>query len=108
MDISREPDQRNPMFFVNPEIIYQSEARSAMEEGCLSIPEQTALVERPAVVRVKYLDYNGKLCELEASELMAHCVQHEIDHLDGILCIDYLSRLKRDMIVRKVQKMRRQ
>ena len=81
---------------------------SVMEEGCLSIPKQYAEVERPANVRVKYTDYNGKEAELEASGLLSHCVQHEIDHLNGVLFIDYLSSLKRNMILRKVEKMKKQ
>jgi peptide deformylase len=81
---------------------------SVMEEGCLSIPQQYAEVQRPAIVRVKYLDYNGKEDELEASELLSHCVQHEIDHLNGVLFIDYLSSLKRNMILRKVEKLKKQ
>ena len=79
-----------------------------MEEGCLSIPRQYAEVERPAHVRVKYLDYDGKEAELEASGLLSHCVQYVIDHLNGVLFIDYLSTLKRNMIVRKVEKLKKQ
>ncbi len=104
-----EPEETpDPIFMVNPEIIYESEEMSAMEEGCLSIPKQYAEVERPAIVRVKYLDYNGKEAELEASGLLSHCVQHEIDHLDGVLFIDYLSSLKRKMILKKVEKLKKQ
>ncbi len=97
-----------PICMVNPEIIYESEQMSVMEEGCLSIPKQYAEVERPAIVRVKYLDYDGKPAELEASGLLSHCVQHEIDHLNGVLFIDYLSSLKRNMILKKVQKLKKQ
>jgi peptide deformylase len=93
---------------VNPQILYESEDRSVMEEGCLSIPRQYADVERPAIVRVKYWDYDGKEAELEASGLLSHCVQHEIDHLNGVLFIDYLSSLKRNMILRKVEKLMKQ
>ncbi len=110
MDTSRRdgPDSpRDPICMVNPEIIWKSEEPSVMEEGCLSIPDQFAEVQRPSVVRVKYLDYNGKEAELEAEGLLSHCVQHEIDHLDGVLFIDYLSKLKRDMIIRKVKKLSR-
>jgi peptide deformylase len=92
----------------NPEIIWESEDISVMEEGCLSIPGQYAEVERPAVVRVKYTDYNNQSAELEASGLLSHCVQHEIDHLDGVLFTDHLSALKRNMILRKVDKMKKQ
>ncbi|MDH5722626.1 MAG: peptide deformylase [Alphaproteobacteria bacterium] len=97
-----------PIFMANPEIIYESEEMSVMEEGCLSIPKQYAEIERPAIVRVKYLDYDNKEAELEATGLLSHCVQHEIDHLNGILFIDYLSTLKRNMIVKKVEKLKKQ
>lgn len=90
--------------FINPEIIWSSEQRSVFEEGCLSIPQQYADVERPAKVRVKYIDLAGKVIEEEAEGLVSHCIQHEIDHLNGVLFIDYLSSLKRNMIVRRVEK----
>ncbi|MEM7651148.1 MAG: peptide deformylase [Pseudomonadota bacterium] len=110
MDLSRRDQDEDaaPICMANPEIIWESEEMSVMEEGCLSIPQQYAEIERPAMVRVKYLDYNGKEAELEASGLLSHCVQHEIDHLNGTLFIDYLSSLKRNMIVRKVEKMKKQ
>ncbi len=110
MDLARQDDgeEASPIFMANPEIIYESEEMSIMEEGCLSIPKQYAEVERPARVRVQYLDYNGKESELEADGLLSHCVQHEIDHLNGILFIDYLSSLKRNMLLRKLDKMRKQ
>lgn len=110
MDLSRREDdeEARPFFMVNPEIIWESEEISVMEEGCLSIPQQYAEVERPAQVRVKYLDYNGKEDELHAEGLLSHCVQHEIDHLNGVLFIDYLSSLKRNMIVRRVEKLKKQ
>ena len=110
MDLSRrnEDEEPNPICMANPEIIWESEEMSIMEEGCLSIPQQYAEVERPKSVRVKYLDYHGKEAELEASDLLSHCVQHEIDHLNGVLFIDYLSSLKRNMIVRKVEKAKKQ
>jgi peptide deformylase len=97
-------ETESPIFMVNPEIIWESGEMSTLEEGCLSIPGQTATVERPAKVRVNYLDYHGKSAELEASGLLSHCVQHEIDHLNGILFVDYLSSLKRNMILKKAQK----
>ncbi|MGH1456504.1 MAG: peptide deformylase [Alphaproteobacteria bacterium] len=103
-----ELETPDPICMANPEIIYESEEMSAMEEGCLSIPKQYAEIERPAIVRVKYLDYNGKPAELEASGLLSHCVQHEIDHLNGVLFIDYLSSLKRNMILKKVDKLKKQ
>jgi peptide deformylase len=93
---------------INPEIISQSDARSVLEEGCLSIPDQTADVERPAEVEVRYLDENGTSQSLVATGLLAACVQHEIDHLNGVLFIDHISRLKRDMILRRVMKEMRQ
>ena len=110
MDLSKrdENEKAAPICMANPEIIWESEEMSTMEEGSLSIPRQYAEVDRPALVRVKYLDYDGKEAELEASGLLSHCVQHEIDHLNGVLFIDYLSSLKRNMIVRKVEKMKKQ
>lgn len=98
---------RTPVAMINPEIVWQSEQRSVMEEGCLSIPQQYAEVERPAVVRVRYLDRAGTFQELEAAGLAAHCVQHELDHLDGVLFIDHLSRMKRGMIMRRLEKLKR-
>jgi peptide deformylase len=99
---------RQPIAMINPEIVWKSEDISVMEEGCLSIPGQYADVERPAVVRVRYLDQKGEFQEMEVSELASHCVQHELDHLDGVLFIDYLSRMKRTMLLRKLEKMRKQ
>lgn len=109
MDLARkdEGEEPAPICMANPQIIYESEEKSVMQEGCLSIPQQYADVERPAIVRVKYLDYNGKEAELEAEGLLSHCVQHEIDHLNGVLFIDYLSSLKRNMIVKKVEKLKK-
>lgn len=110
MDMSvrdKENDARNPIHMVNPQIVWESDEISVMEEGCLSIPGQFAEVQRPASVRVRYLDYNGKEAELVAEELLSHCVQHEIDHLDGVLFIDHLSALKRNMLLRKLEKMRK-
>ena len=94
-----------PRVFINPEIISSSEDLSVYEEGCLSIPDYYAEVERPASVRVKYLDRDGKLQEMEAEGLMATCLQHEIDHLNGVLFIDHISKLKRDMVVKKFKKL---
>lgn len=91
---------------VNPEIIAQSAEESTYEEGCLSIPGVSAEVTRPAMVRVRYLARDGKTQEMEASGLLATCVQHEIDHLNGVLYIDYISKLKRDVLVRKMKKLR--
>ena len=110
MDLSRreEGSAAAPIFMANPEIIWESEEISVMEEGCLSIPKQLADVERPAEVRVKYLDYHGKEAELTAEGLLSHCVQHEIDHLNGVLFVDYLSRLKRNMLLKKAEKICKQ
>jgi len=107
LEWKKEEGKANPIFMANPEIIWQSEEMSVMEEGCLSVPDQYAEVMRPASVRVKYLDFDGKESELAASELMAHCVQHEIDHLNGLRFIDHLSKLKRDMMIRKVEKLKK-
>jgi peptide deformylase len=93
---------------VNPEIISLSDGRAVLEEGCLSIPDQTADVERPAEVSVRYLDENGAAQTMTAVGLLAACIQHEIDHLNGVLFIDHISRLKRDMITRRVMKELRQ
>ncbi|MCD8496628.1 MAG: peptide deformylase [Alphaproteobacteria bacterium] len=102
-----EEEQEAPSFakvFINPEITWESEQRSVYEEGCLSIPKQYADVERPAKVKVKYINLAGEIVEEEAEGLVSHCIQHEIDHLNGVLFIDYLSSLKRNMIVRKIEK----
>lgn len=103
-----EPPKRNPIVMVNPEIVQSSEQHSVFEEGCLSIPGQHADVERPAKVTVEYLNYDGEKKTLEAEGLVSHCVQHEIDHLNGVLFIDYLSSLKRGMIIRKMEKLKKQ
>ena len=108
MDLAREDEEKAPICMANPEVIWESEEMSTMEEGCLSIPKQYAEVERPKIVRVQYLDYDGKEAELEAEGLLSHCVQHEVDHLNGVLFIDYLSSLKRNMIIRKVEKAAKQ
>lgn len=103
------PDRtRNPLIMANPEVIHESEKRSVFEEGCLSIPQQHAEVVRPASVRVRYLDYDGAAQEQEFEGLAAHCVQHEIDHLNGVLFVDYLSSLKRNMMIKKVGKLKKQ
>jgi peptide deformylase len=104
MDLSKKDDTRKPEVFVNPEITWASEEKSSYEEGCLSIPEYYEEVERPAVVKVKYLDLEGKAREVEAGGLLATCLQHEIDHLNGILFIDHISKLKRDRITKKFAK----
>ena len=102
IDISKEDEKKNPIFFVNPEIIYQSSKMSTYEEGCLSLPGFYAEVERPTECHINYLDYNGKRKKLEADGLLATCIQHEVDHLNGVLFIDHISKLKRDMIIKKL------
>ena len=104
MDLSKEPDKKEPMFFVNPEIIWRSDVNSTYEEGCLSIPNQFAKIERPEKCHFKYLDYNGNQKDIKADGLLSTCIQHEVDHLNGILFIDYLSKLKKDIIIKKVSK----
>ena len=108
IDISSVGDQDNnekdPQFFINPEIIDPSDDLSSFEEGCLSVPDYFAEVDRPKYCEVEYLDYNGKSKVLEAEGLLATCIQHEMDHLEGILFIDYLSKLKKTMIVKKLSK----
>ncbi len=104
MDIAKRDESQTPQVFINPEIVWSSEERSTYEEGCLSIPEYYEEVERPAQVKVKYLDREGKSREVEASGLLATCLQHEIDHLNGVLFIDHLSKLKRDRVIKKFAK----
>jgi peptide deformylase len=98
---------REPRVFINPEILKTSEEMSVYNEGCLSVPDQYADVERPKTVRARWLDRDGKRHEQELDEMLATCLQHEMDHLEGILFIDHLSKLKRDMVLRKLQKARR-
>lgn len=107
MDVSDDKEKPEPLKLINPEIIWESEDTSVYQEGCLSIPEQYADVERPAEVGMRYMDENGETHEIEADGLLATCIQHEIDHLDGILFTDYLSALKRNMIIKKVQKLQK-
>ena len=104
IDISKEKESKKPLFLINPEIIFKSKKTSTHEEGCLSIPGYFAEIERPAECHIKFLDYFGKKKELKADGLLATCIQHEIDHLNGILFIDYLSKLKKDMIIKKLVK----
>ncbi len=104
IDVAREGEEKKPLVFINPEIVASSDERSVYEEGCLSIPDYYAEVERPARVTVKHLDRNGKEQLTDAEGLLATCVQHEIDHLNGVLFIDHISRLKRDMVIKKFTK----
>jgi len=102
------PFEPNPIFLINPEIVTVSDERSIYEEGCLSIPEYYAEVERPALCKIKYLDRDGKQQMMDADDILATCVQHEIDHLDGTLFIDHISKLKRDMVIKKFKKTAKQ
>lgn len=105
IDLAKEGEPPAPQVFVNPEILDKSDERSVYEEGCLSIPDYYAEVERPAKVRVRHLDRQGREQEVEADGLLATCLQHEIDHLNGVLFIDHISKLKRDMVVKKFKKL---
>ena len=104
IDVAREGEEKQPLVYINPEIVSSSDERSVYEEGCLSIPDYYAEVERPATVGVKYLDRDGKEQTMEADSLLATCLQHEIDHLNGVLFIDHISRLKREMVIKKFTK----
>jgi peptide deformylase len=104
MDLAKKDDPPEPRVFINPEITWASDEKSAYEEGCLSIPEYYEEVERPQAVKVKYLDLDGEPQEIEATGLLATCLQHEIDHANGVLFIDYISKLKRDMVMKKFKK----
>ena len=108
IDISKEEEKKKPIFLINPQIIHQSKKTSVYEEGCLSLPGQFAEIERPAECTIKYIDYDGKEKELKSDGLLATCIQHEIDHLNGILFIDYLSKLKKDMIIKKLVKQKKE
>ena len=104
VDAAKEDEKPAPLCMANPEILWTSDEVASYEEGCLSLPDQYAPVERPARCRVRYLDENNELRELETEGLLATCIQHEIDHLDGVLFVDHLSALKRNMILRKLAK----
>lgn len=104
IDVSKEGEDKQPLVFINPEIIKSSDERSVYEEGCLSIPDYYAEVERPAMVTVKSIDRDGREQMTEADGLLATCLQHEIDHLNGVLFIDHISRLKREMVIKKFTK----
>ncbi len=104
LDVAREDEEPQPLFIANPEIVWASEELNVYQEGCLSIPDYYGDVERPSRVRVRYLDRDGKVQEMNADGLLATCVQHEIDHLNGVLFIDHLSRLKRDRVMKKYTK----
>jgi peptide deformylase len=106
MDLARDDEPKAPRYFVNPEIVWSSEESLGYEEGCLSVPEYFDEVQRPSKVKLRYLNYQGEPVEEEAEGLYAVCIQHEMDHLDGVLFIDHLSRLKREQAVKKVKKLK--
>ena len=107
LDIEQKEGQKKPLFLVNPEIIQKSKNLSTYEEGCLSVPGQFAEIDRPDKCHIKYLDYYGEKKEINAEGMLATCIQHEIDHLEGILFIDYLSKLKKTMIIKKLSKQKK-
>ena len=104
IDLSKDGEKKDPLFIINPEITYKSDELISYEEGCLSIPNQFAEVKRPSSCKVNYLDYDGKKREINADGLLATCIQHEVDHLNGVLFIDHLSKLKKDLILKKTKK----
>jgi len=106
MDISGNNDKKEPRYFVNPIIINKNKEKAKYEEGCLSVPDQFAEIERPNTCDVEYLDYDGKKKLLKTDGLLATCIQHEMDHLEGILFIDYLSKLKKSIIIKKLSKIK--
>ena len=108
MDLAKKDDPPEPLVFINPEVVWSSDEKSTYEEGCLSIPEYYEEVERPLSVKVKYLDLDFKPQKIEASGLLSTCLQHEIDHTNGVLFIDYISKLKRDMVMKKFKKAAKQ
>ena len=107
LDIEQKEGNKKPLFFVNPEIIQKSKNLSTYEEGCLSVPGQFAEIDRPDKCHIKYLDYHGEKKEINAQGMLATCIQHEMDHLEGILFIDYLSKLKKTMIIKKLSKQKK-
>ena len=108
MDLSKDKEKKDPFYLVNPEIVWKSENLVSYEEGCLSIPNQFAEIDRPEKCHVKFLDYFGKQQLIKADGLLSTCIQHEIDHLNGILFIDYLSKLKKNMIIKKLSKQKKE
>ena len=106
MDICKEENKKEPRFFVNPVIKNKDQVKNTYEEGCLSVPNQFAEIDRPSKCEVEYLDYDGEKKILKAEGLLATCIQHEMDHLEGILFIDYLSKLKKSMIIKKLSKLK--
>ena len=108
IDISKDEQKKKPLFLINPKITFRSKKTSTYEEGCLSLPGQFAEIERPSACSLNYIDYIGKQKNLKADGLLATCIQHEVDHLNGILFIDYLSKLKKDMIIKKLLKQKKE
>jgi|SRR5665213_210264 len=108
LDIAREGDKPQPMRIANPELLWASDELTLQSEGCLSLPEHYADVERPKHIRLRYVDYDNEIRELDAEGLLATCIQHEMDHLDGVLFVDHISALKRGIILRKLAKAKRQ
>jgi peptide deformylase len=104
IDLGKNPEERNPMVLVDPEITWTSDETRIHEEGCLSIPEYYEEVERPDRIRLRYRDLDGEVVETQADGILATCIQHEIDHLNGVLFVDYLSRLKRSRVLKKFEK----
>jgi len=104
MDLAKKDEPKSPKVYINPELLWASEGRASYEEGCLSIPEYYEEVERPAQVKVRYTDLDGNAQEIEANGLLATCLQHEIDHLNGVLFIDHISKLKRSRVIKKFAK----
>jgi peptide deformylase len=107
IDVAREGEKPNPVRIANPEILWRSDEVTTINEGCLSLPEHYADVERPAAIRLRYLDHENEIREIDAKGLLATCLQHEIDHLDGVLFVDHVSALKRGIILRKLAKAKR-
>ncbi len=107
IDLAKGDEKKNPLFFVNPEILKKADKDTSYEEGCLSVPNQFAEISRPERCKIKYLDYEGQEKILDAEGLLATCIQHEMDHLEGILFIDYLSKLKKSMIIKKLSKQKK-
>ena len=108
IDLSKDGQKKDPLFIVNPQITFKSDELISYEEGCLSIPNQFAEVKRPSSCKVNFLDYNGKKKEINADGLLATCIQHEVDHLNGVLFIDHLSKLKKDLILKKTKKQKKE
>jgi peptide deformylase len=107
LDVARQGEQPEPMMLANPEILWRSTELATFSEGCLSLPEHYADVTRPAAIRLRYLDYQSEIREIEVSGLLATCIQHEVDHLEGVLFVDHISLVKRGMVLRKLAKAKR-